>query len=164
MSSRNSVGASKISTLGKASKTEAVQIRFDPKRRFVLEMIARRASRPASNLLEEVAVEWLVRTQPTIGRDAESAWSPIVADRFVMQAQTFPDTLADLETVLWALIKADDRLWNGDTQRPRPKITEENFNFELLRNEWEALCDRTLASRKLQEFNEHLLENMKGNK
>jgi hypothetical protein len=161
MSSRNSVNASKIAALGKASKTEAVQIRFDPKRRFALEMVARRLSRPVSNLLEEVTNEWLVRTQPTIVENAENSWSPFVADRFVMQAQAFPDTLTDSEAVLWALIKGDDRLWKGDSQRPRPKATEGTFNFELLRNEWEVLCNRTLDSKQLQDFNEHLHRTLK---
>jgi hypothetical protein len=161
MSSRNAESSSKIAALGRANKTEAVQIRVDPKRRFVLEMVARRCNRPLSSLLEEVTDEWLARTQPTILKSAENAWSPFVADRFVMQAQDFPDTLTDLEAVLWALIKGDDRLWNGATKRPRPKTTEANFDFELLRNEWEALCQRTLDSSELQAFNDDLRRNLK---
>lgn len=161
MSSRKLESSSKIAALGRANKTEAVQIRVDPKRRFVLEMVARRCNRSLSSLLEEVTDEWLVRTQPTILKSAETAWSPFVADRFVMQAQAFPDTLTDLEGVLWALIKGDDRLWNGVTKRPRPKATETNFDFELLRNKWEALCQRTLDSSELQAFNEHLHRTLK---
>jgi hypothetical protein len=161
MALRNSVGASKVAALGRADKTEAVQIRFGAKQRFILEMVTRRFGRPVSHLLEEVVNDWIVRTQPAIVESAGDAYSPFAADRFVMQAQAFPDTLTDLERVLWALIKGDDRLWNGDTRRPREKATETNFSFEMLRNEWEALCQRTLDSSELEAFNEHLHRTLK---
>ncbi|MEI9979375.1 MAG: hypothetical protein WDN23_10310 [Edaphobacter sp.] len=158
MSSENS---EKIETVGRSNKTEAVQIRFDARRRFVLEMAARRFNMPLSTLLEEVAADWLVNSQPTILREAEEAFSPFVADRFVMQATVFPDTLTDLERLLWARIKREDSLWYGETTRPCPQVTHDNFDFELLRGKWEEFVNDTLQCKEAQEFHNHLLKSLK---
>jgi len=158
------VSASKIDALGRANKTEAIQLRVDPKRRFVLEMVARRFGKPLSSVLEDVLDDWLTTKQPTILKGAESAWTPFVSKRFILQAQTFPDTLTDMENILWGLTRWDDRFWFGETTRPRPKATEANFDFALLEKEWDELCKQTLANKELQEMREDLREQMRGKK
>lgn len=151
----------KIVELGRANKTEAVQVRFDTKRRFVLEVVARRFNMPLATLLEEVTAEWLLKSQPSILSDAEGAFSPFVADRFVMQATVFPDTLTDLERLLWARIKREDSLWHNEATRPRPRVAPDNFDFALLRSRWEEFCKETLDCKEVQEFHNHLLKTLK---
>jgi hypothetical protein len=153
-------GTSKGSVLGRANKTEAVQIRVDPKRRFTLEMVARRTGGPLSTLLEAVISEWLTNTQPDTCKRVEKGWSPFVADRFIMQSQDFTDTLTDMERLLWARIAMDNDLWRGDTKRPRPKATEANFDFDLLRDKWESLCAQSIESSERQELLESIKQNM----
>jgi hypothetical protein len=152
---------SKTVELGRANKTEAVQVRFDTKRRFVLEVVARRFNMPLATLLEEVTVEWLSNNHSTILTDAEGAFSPFVADRFVMQATVFPDTLTDLERLLWARIKREGALWHNETTQPRPRVTTDNFDFALLRSRWEEFCQETLDCKEVQEFHNHLLKTLK---
>jgi hypothetical protein len=141
-------------SLGKSVKTDAVQIRVDPRRRFVLEMIARRWNRPISTVLEEVIESWIANTQSETLKAGNAAWSPFVADRFVLQHQAFHDVATHLESFLWLLIAQDDRYWNGATKRPRPKATESNFNFELLRSEWESLIKRVNRMKEKEEEHE----------
>ena len=152
-------------SMGRANRTEAVQIRFDPKRRFTLEMVARRHGRPLSNLLDEVVNDWLHSpVNSDILRGAEGAWSPFPSDRFVRQAQTFPDTLTDLEQVLWILIKEDDQLWTGPAKKERPAASSSTFDFKLLRERWQVFCERTLDSKELYDLNEHISTRLKRRK
>lgn len=147
--------------LSKANKTEAVQVRFDAKGRFTLEMTARRFNMPLATLVEQITTNWLSSHQQTIVSDVERAFSPFVADRFVMQATVFPDTLTDLERLLWARIKREDSLWHSETIRPRPRVTPDNFDFVLLRSKWEEFCKETLDCKEVQEFHNHLLKTLK---
>jgi hypothetical protein len=144
--------------LSKANKTEAVQVRFDAKGRFTLEMTARRFNMPLATLVEQITTNWLASHQQTIVSDVERAFSPFVADRFVMQATVFPDTLTDLERLLWARIKREDALWISDD---RSRVTADNFDFETLRSRWEEFCKETLDCKEVQEFHNHLLKTLK---
>jgi hypothetical protein len=142
------------SSLGKSAKTDAVQIRVDPRRRFVLEMIARRWNRPISTVLEEVIETWITDIHSETLKAGNAAWSPFVADRFVQQYQAFNDVATPNESLLWVLIAQDDRYWNGASERPRPKATENNFNFELLRGEWDSLIKRVSRMKEKEEQRE----------
>jgi hypothetical protein len=75
-----------------------------------------------------------------------------------MQATVFPDTLTNLERLLWARIKREDALWNS---ADRSCVTADNFDFESLRNRWEGFCEETLDCKEVQEFHNHLLKTLK---
>ena len=150
------VRTDKFEALGK-SKTEAVQIRVDAKRRFVLEMLARRQERSLASIVEEAVQTWLQSSQATHLREAEAAWSPFVLERFVRQAQQLPDTLTFGERVLYKLICADSRFWFGRTKQPRPIATKLTCDYGLLEQEWDDVCQQAADAvgeeyRKLSAF------------
>jgi hypothetical protein len=139
---------------GRAIRSEVVQIRLDPKIRYIAELSARRHRRTLSNYIEW-AIEQsfknvLLRENPeaphlnvSIAQRANTLWDVYEADRFIKLTEECPDLLTHEEQILLKLIHACDFLWRKPDETlvsndRRWLSPETHLIFERLREHWDA--------------------------
>ena len=133
-------------TESKATRSQFVTVAFDPKRRFALELLARKDGRTVSNVIG-LAVERLLQNEayyeggkPTLMTELlEEIWSPIEADRIVKLADRLPEKLSFEEEIVWVLIQSRQEFWHKSLSEGSSNVSRATFNFERLREQWETL-------------------------
>ncbi len=133
---------------GRMTRSETVQVRLDPKLKYLAELAARMHRRSLSSFVEW-AVQKAVDTQvvgdprfgPTgenpfeelLGAASEKLWDVDEADRFVKLAQLYPHLLTHDEQMQWKLIQENPYFWNY------PKDGHPSLNVRRIRDLWEAI-------------------------
>jgi len=102
----------------KLARTEIVQVRLDPKLRFMAELAARKHRRTLSAFIEWCVSEMVMRVEVGIV-DSETAfdamqyvWHSHEANRFRSLAITYPYLMTYEENRLWDLIKEKQPIWD----------------------------------------------------
>ncbi|MBF0448199.1 MAG: hypothetical protein HQL67_08375 [Magnetococcales bacterium] len=124
---------------GTRTTRESLTLRFDPKTRYGLELLARRQHRTVS-----AVVEWAVGM--ALHHDSEGlifnsggqkpellldkVWDVSEPDRLIRLAETFPDLLSYDEGWIWKILNET----TNQTKNP-----DGSWNMELIRNDWELI-------------------------
>lgn len=146
-------------------KSKFVTVAFDPKRRYALEIAARKNLRTISNVIG-VAVDAMLENEvfDPFGQKVKLAkllsdiWSPDPAECFVRTAWMLPNLLTYEEEILWKLIRASDDFWLMGGMKDGGVLTEpltaSRFNFEALGEQWDGLKAQAeqLAEKDQKEF------------
>lgn len=109
---------------GKLARTENVQIRLDPRLRYLAELGARKQRRTLSSFIEwavEKSLESVFLYEGTgyndesisIADSAVALWDVDDAERLAKLAWSYPYLLTHEEQVLWKLICDNGLLWKG---------------------------------------------------
>jgi hypothetical protein len=96
----------------KGNRSENLNLRFNPRLKYLAGIQARNERRTLSNLIENAVEAYLARTGVTIGGKktslldwSEPLWAINEAERFVRFATEFPFLLTFEEEHLWAIIQ-----------------------------------------------------------
>jgi hypothetical protein len=109
---------------GKLARTENVQIRLDPRLRYLAELGARKQRRTLSSFMEwavEKSLESVFLYEGSgyndesisVADQAAALWDVDDAERLAKLAWSYPDLLTHEEQVLWKLIRDNGYLWKG---------------------------------------------------
>ena len=138
---------------GRLERSAIVQVRFDQKLRYAVELASRRQRRTVSSFIEWAVQEAIQKVEiekdsTTKVSDAlKDVWDPDEADRFVKLASKYPDLLTHDEERLWKAICEYDWVWMLKSDRERDYSLEKNpskVNLKVLRkvfNEFKLLID-----------------------
>jgi hypothetical protein len=152
------------STGAKTSRSETVSIRLDPRRRYLAEIAARANQVTLSAFIDLCIAQVMANPKgiPAVHANdpdgmlamlspkwADKFWHPDELHRFVMLASQRFDLLQDAEPIIWLHIRRDQRFWKGDGR------TVGDCDFDRLRKEWSALCDK-LNSEQSRNFREEM--------
>jgi len=107
----------------KLSRTEIVQVRLDPKLRYLAELAARKHRRTLSSFIEwavESSLKEVLLKEElnsdfniSIADEAANLWDVDAGERLAKLAWNYPDLLTHEEQVLWKLIRDNGFLWKG---------------------------------------------------
>lgn len=137
---------------GKASRTEAVGVRLDPKLKYLAELAARQQRRTLSSYIEWAIQDSLARVplhadrngETTIADEDRHLWDVDDADRFAKLALRYPHLLTHEEQLRWKLIQECGYLWRGDRRGKKKEWTwevkEDSLVFARLREKWDVFC------------------------
>jgi hypothetical protein len=138
---------------GKASRTEAVGVRLDPKLKYLAELAARHQRRTLSSYiewaiqdsLERIALRGEMNGETTIADEANYLWDVDDADRFAKLALRYPHLLTHQEQLRWKVIRELPGLWRGryagKSEEWTWTVQEDSLVFDALRTNWRVLCD-----------------------
>jgi hypothetical protein len=140
----------------KASKSEIVTIRLEPKLRYLAEIAARKHRRSLSSYVEwaieaslaQVEINVLLRQVPCVRpiRDvSDELWDVDEPERFVKLAIQCPELLNHQEQVLWKLLRENPRVWESFWRYSDGKRiwtpSEDSLNTKALRKFWSVFWD-----------------------
>jgi hypothetical protein len=108
----------------KLSRTEIVQVRLDPRLRYLAELAARKQRRTLSSFIEwalEKSLESVLLYEGSvhgshdisIADRAAELWDIDEAERLVKLAWKYPELLTHEEQIIWKLIRDNGYLWKG---------------------------------------------------
>jgi hypothetical protein len=140
---------------GKLARTEIVQVRLDPKLRYLAELAARKQRRTLSSFIEWAIEDTLNRIElyqgsgyngdqsRTVADEISSLWDIDEAERFVRLAIRYPELLTHQEQEIWKLLK-DSRLLSPASSRVRESmewdwVILDEVVFPELRRQWPSL-------------------------
>jgi len=100
---------------GKLARTEITTVRFDPKLKYLAELISRKQRRTLSSFTEW-AIEQILKTEKigtpigsekaiTVWDAQDFIWDTDEIDRFIKLVRFFPELMIFEEQQLWKLIK-----------------------------------------------------------
>ena len=122
-------------------KTKVLGLRVSEKRRFELDLLTKLL--PGTHTMTsvvELAVDTLCASKQGL-EDVTRIWSEFESDRFVRQADAFPQSLDHQEQVLWDFINARPEFWPIAVFHQYAEGTKpiQGFNFPLLRSAWDLI-------------------------
>ena len=144
-------------------------IRLDPKTKYFAQRVARGAGMSLAALVQLLLDDYLSHeTVQGIGEEVDMArlmsevWAEHEADRLVLIADRFPRMLTERERILWKRIICErQEFWNLPLTRLRHRIIVKSFNFQRLREQWEAINkEAEVLDRPRSEVSKHGLPHL----
>ena len=156
---------------GKFHRSEIIQTRFNPKLRFIAELMAKHQGFSLSRLIEQVMIQAAEEykldvlssrkaqtdaylfaerhpTKMTVRAVGDRIWSPNAAERFVMTALYLPDLLTVDEWQLWRWIKETAWFWQHFTI-----VVEESKSGKVIGTDlWRMVDEYSLRRDRLNAY------------
>jgi hypothetical protein len=139
----------RVTTRGpKATRTETISVRLDPRLRYLVEIASRTQRRSLSSYVEWVVAESIKDVFPSESSEgslefhAEILWDINEPIRLVNLALKFPGLLNHDEQQIWAVLKRSGGFWEGTTHEVpwRHIVSRNNLKEEVLLRHWDDLC------------------------
>jgi len=141
---------------GEMTWTEVITVRFDPKLKYLTELLARKQRRTISSFIEWAVEETVKNTNlgcpigsdnPTTAWDVKNIiWDTDQVDRLIKLVKYFPDLLSFEEERLWKLIEENGYFWKLQKQsesklswNPKEGDIEQKLIKKNVREQWDNL-------------------------